>query len=104
MILYVFFVLTVGGGQWASASDYKIEKVTQNVYRFVADKHRSVFLVTEIETDFFAATGPEPFSRICTAKYLHKCAEKRNQAVKSFIVDSHVIAGIGNIYANDSLF
>jgi len=57
-----------------------------------------------LERDFFTATGPEPFSRTCTAKYLHKRAEKRTQAVKSFIMDSHVIAGIGNIYANESLF
>jgi formamidopyrimidine-DNA glycosylase len=57
-----------------------------------------------LEKDFFATTGPEPFSRTCTAGYLHKRAAKRSQAVKSFIMDNHVIAGIGNIYANESLF
>lgn len=57
-----------------------------------------------LENDFFAATGLEPFARNCTAGYLHKRAAKRSQAVKNFIMDSHVIAGIGNIYANESLF
>ncbi len=57
-----------------------------------------------LKKEFFVTTGPEPFSRTCTAGYLHKCAAKRNQAVKSFIMDSRVIAGIGNIYANESLF
>jgi formamidopyrimidine-DNA glycosylase len=53
---------------------------------------------------FFAATGPEPFSRTCSIPYLKKRAENRKQAIKCFIMDSHVIAGIGNIYANESLF
>jgi formamidopyrimidine-DNA glycosylase len=57
-----------------------------------------------LKQDFFAATGPEPFSRTCSARYLHKRATNRKQAVKNFIMDSHVIAGIGNIYANESLF
>ena len=57
-----------------------------------------------LEKDFFAATGPEPFARSCTANYLHKRAARRTQAVKNFIMDSHVIAGVGNIYANESLF
>ena len=57
-----------------------------------------------LENDFFAATGPEPFARNCSASYLQNRATKRNQAVKNFIMDSHVIAGIGNIYANESLF
>ncbi len=52
----------------------------------------------------FAATGPEPFSRTCSTSYLKERAARRKQAVKCFIMDSHVIAGIGNIYANESLF
>ena len=53
---------------------------------------------------FFANSGPEPFSRTCSAVYLHKRAITRQQAVKNFIMDSHIIAGIGNIYANEALF
>ncbi len=56
------------------------------------------------EKQFFAATGPEPFSRACSATYLEKRAAGRKIAIKKFIMDSHVIAGIGNIYANESLF
>lgn len=53
---------------------------------------------------FFAATGPEPFSRACSSSYLQRRATNRRQAIKCLIMDSHVIAGIGNIYANESLF
>ncbi len=57
-----------------------------------------------LEKQFFAATGPEPFSRSCSARYLNKRAASRKIAIKKFIMDSHVIAGVGNIYANESLF
>ena len=56
------------------------------------------------EKRFFSATGPEPFSHSCSVTYLTQLATHRKIAIKKFIMDSHVIAGIGNIYANESLF
>lgn len=56
------------------------------------------------EKQFFATIGPEPFSRSCSVDYLMKRARNRKLAIKSFIMDSHVVAGIGNIYANETLF
>jgi len=58
----------------------------------------------EAEKQFFSATGPEPFSRSCSISYLAELAARRKIGIKKFIMDSHVIAGIGNIYANESLF
>ena len=54
--------------------------------------------------NFFSRTGPEPFSGKCTPLYLHKKAHNRSLSVKTFIMNSAIIAGIGNIYANESLF
>lgn len=48
--------------------------------------------------------GPEPFAEEFTAKYLHQLAQGRRTAVKSFIMDGHVVVGVGNIYAAESLF
>ena len=59
---------------------------------------------TADEQDFFAALGPEPLGGKLTAKYLQDKAGKRKQPVKIFLMDSHVIAGIGNIYANEIPF
>jgi len=53
---------------------------------------------------FFLSTGPEPFSRACSVRYLSEKATRRKIAIKKFIMDNHVIAGIGNIYANEALF
>jgi len=53
---------------------------------------------------FFEKTGPEPFSRSCSVRYLSTLAASRKVAIKKFIMDTHVVAGVGNIYANESLF
>ncbi len=56
------------------------------------------------ERCFFSAIGPEPLSRACSTAYLMQRATRRKQAIKTFLMDSHVVAGIGNIYANETLF
>ena len=55
------------------------------------------------ETGFFATTGPEPFSNLCTPAHFMALAQKRQQPIKTFLMDSKVVAGIGNIYANEAL-
>ena len=48
--------------------------------------------------------GPEPFDSRFTASHLEKCAKSRRIAVKSFVMDSKVVVGVGNIYAAEALF
>lgn len=48
--------------------------------------------------------GPEPLSEQFTGKLLHQLSRKRRVPVKNFIMDSHVVVGVGNIYASESLF
>lgn len=60
--------------------------------------------VEGIEDNFFRTTGPEPFDPTFTGDYLRSLAHGRNKPVKNFIMDSRVVAGVGNIYANESLF
>lgn len=48
--------------------------------------------------------GPEPLSDAFTADYLYERSRKRTQAAKQFIMDSKIVVGVGNIYANESLF
>ncbi|HSX49345.1 MAG TPA: bifunctional DNA-formamidopyrimidine glycosylase/DNA-(apurinic or apyrimidinic site) lyase [Cellvibrio sp.] len=51
-----------------------------------------------------ADLGPEPLTDAFTADYLYARSRKRAQAVKQFIMDSKIVVGVGNIYANESLF
>lgn len=48
--------------------------------------------------------GPEPLTDDFTPGYLYERSRKRTQAVKQFIMDSKIVVGVGNIYANESLF
>ena len=51
-----------------------------------------------------ASLGPEPLEDNFHTDYLFKKSRSRNVAVKTFIMDSKVVVGVGNIYANESLF
>lgn len=48
--------------------------------------------------------GKEPFDESLTASYLFDCAKNKKRPLKSFLLDQAVIAGIGNIYADEILF
>ncbi len=60
--------------------------------------------LSTLEDTFFKTTGPEPFDADFNADYLYRRAAGRTVPVKNFIMNSSVVAGIGNIYANESLF
>ncbi len=51
-----------------------------------------------------ANLGPEPFDKSFSGGYLYETGQNRKSSVKSFIMDSHIVVGVGNIYANESLF
>lgn len=48
--------------------------------------------------------GPEPLSDEFNAAYLFRRSRGRKVPLKSFVMDSHVVVGVGNIYANEALF
>lgn len=48
--------------------------------------------------------GPEPFDTAFSGAWLHQRAQRRVLAVKPFIMDHHIVVGVGNIYASESLF
>ncbi len=48
--------------------------------------------------------GPEPLLPNFDGAYLYQSSRKRKKPIKSFIMDSNVVVGVGNIYANEALF
>ena len=48
--------------------------------------------------------GPEPLSDTFTAHYLFQQAKNRKVSIKVFIMNAHIVVGVGNIYASESLF
>lgn len=65
----------------------------------------TLYLVTgnDYTIEGLATLGPEPLSAELTADYLEPLARKGRKPVKSFILDQRIIAGLGNIYADESL-
>lgn len=51
-----------------------------------------------------AHLGPEPLSDAFTGAWLYQRSRRRKQAVKTFIMDNRTVVGVGNIYAQESLF
>lgn len=51
-----------------------------------------------------APLGLEPLDDSFTAKYLYEQLKNRNVAIKIAIMNSHLVVGVGNIYASESLF
>lgn len=51
-----------------------------------------------------SSIGPEPFAAAFNGDYLFQQSRKKTLAVKSLIMDSKIVAGVGNIYATEALF
>lgn len=54
-------------------------------------------------TPLFAGLGPEPFSDEFTPEWLHAALQKKNRQLKPLLLDQTFLAGLGNIYTDESL-
>ena len=51
-----------------------------------------------------AGIGPEPLSAAFDAEHLFRVSRGRRRAIRDVLLDGAVVAGVGNIYANEALF
>lgn len=51
-----------------------------------------------------APLGPEPLEDSFSSEYLFEQSRKRCASIKSLIMNSHIVVGVGNIYACESLY
>ena len=58
----------------------------------------------DFEIKGLVSLGPEPLSKDLTVDYLFSLALKSRKPLKTFILDQTIIAGLGNIYADEALF
>jgi formamidopyrimidine-DNA glycosylase len=56
------------------------------------------------EHPLLAHLGPEPLTADFTGEYLFTRSRASGLAIKPWIMDAKVVVGVGNIYANESLF
>lgn len=57
-----------------------------------------------LDNTMLSHIGPEPFGQEFNPFYLRQLAAEKKRPVKNFLMDSRVVAGIGNIYACEILF
>ena len=65
-------------------------------------KFGRVWLTTNAE-DVLGKLGPEPLSKAFTSGWLHTALHSRHRLLKPLLLDQTFLAGIGNIYADESL-
>lgn len=53
---------------------------------------------------YFNRLGPEPLETKQLGEILWKKSRRRKSPIKSFIMDAHIVVGVGNIYASEALF
>ncbi len=88
--------------------DHVIFDLGENVFLVYHDPRRfgSILWTTEPAAlhPLLSKLGPEPLSDDFNGALLFKQSRKKKVAVKHFIMNSHIVVGVGNIYASESLF
>ncbi len=114
-LVYVEGDKKVAGGHFEKGSLTVPNKFTRLI--FVLDKGKLYFndlrkfgYLKIVPTDKVATTkeikslGVEPLDPKFTPNFLAKILERRKRPVKLVLMDQNLIAGLGNIYANEALF
>lgn len=58
----------------------------------------------EADAHLDARLGPEPLSDAFDGRALHRAIRGRRSSIKALLLDQKVVAGVGNIYADEALF
>ena len=88
-------------------SFYGVEGSAGQVLRLRDPRRFGAVLWAGLEPDnhvLLSPLGIEPLDDNFNAKYLHDQLKTRSIAIKVAIMDSHLVVGVGNIYASESLF
>lgn len=82
-----------------------IEFANKKILRFTDPRRFGAMLwMNNNDHPLLAKLGPEPLTKDFSAKYLVRLAQNKIVAIKSFIMDSKIVVGVGNIYAAEALF
>jgi len=86
---------------------FDIELDNGKCLRFNDPRRFGAFLWVDGEFDtheLLTRLGPEPLSNAFTTDHLFRQSRGRRVAVKNFIMNGHIVVGVGNIYASEALF
>jgi formamidopyrimidine-DNA glycosylase len=97
------------GRRVPSAHDHTIFTMQSGTMVYFNDVRRFGFMTLIKEGELaahplFRSLGAEPLGPDLTPEYLADRARKKKQPLKGFLLDQHVIAGLGNIYVCEALY
>jgi formamidopyrimidine-DNA glycosylase len=100
---------TVEAGESPSTADYTVLALTfedgsRLLYRDVRRLGRIYLLQPDQWVAFESRLGPEPLDPSLSAEAFGARLRRTRQPIKKAIMDQRLIAGVGNIYANEALF
>ena len=104
--------LRMTGSLLVEPSDSPRPAMTRNLYvlddgrelRFVDPRKLGQIWLVQDTDSLLGGLGPEPLAPEFTVDVLLACLAKRSAPIKALLCDQAVIAGIGNIYADELLF
>lgn len=97
-------------GELPDRSTRVIMTFTDETQLFFNDQRKfgwmKVYPTAEVPAiDFMQRVGPEPFDEQFTSKeFIQRMRRRNNTTIKAAILDQTVLAGVGNIYADESLW
>lgn len=88
--------------RWYFDRDRELRFVDQRTFGrvwWVPPGHKPESVITGLQR-----LGPEPFSDRFSPAYLKSCFKGRSRPIKNALLDQALVAGVGNIYADEALF
>jgi len=74
-----------------------------SVFEFIDVRKFGRLVLADKPDDVFPALGPEPLSDEFTAEWFRRALKPRKRALKPLLLDQAFVAGLGNIYVDESL-
>ena len=72
--------------------------------RFLDPRKLGVLWLVDNEAPVLGHLGPEPLEREFTPEVLHTALSRRSAPIKALLLEQELVAGIGNIYADEVLW
>lgn len=98
-------VLTAAGNTFPyTRATFELDDGRQLLYTDPRKFGRLSLLTPDQLRRVFHALGPEPLELAFTPQVLASCLAGHRRAVKALLLDQAVVAGLGNIYADEALY
>jgi formamidopyrimidine-DNA glycosylase len=96
----------VEGPDWDPGPWWRVRLALDNgeIFWFLDVRKFGRLLAADRPEEVFASLGPEPLGSAFTAEWFATQLKSRERRIKPLLLDQSFVAGLGNIYVDESLF